>query len=487
MALPVWALQFKQPRTEIKCIKGKYYQYEVRSVYCPQKKRSIKKTIRLLGKITEKEGFVPSSKNQLREAVKNPRVDLKFFGVYAIFSTLLKNEIASFTQIFGPELAEKLLSFAMMRWAHQSPIKRAERYHSQDFCSETWSREKAITDKVLTSVLRQFGEKRELILQWMSSLLPSVHAENFVLMDSTHVMSELENLGVNVPGYNPNFDFGKQIRLMYLFSADIKQPVYYRLVNGNIPDVSSLSLCVKEMGGKNVIFIADKGFYSNDNVKLLKNQNFQFLIPLRRNNSLIDYTPLLNGNLKRNCDYFSYQKRMIWYYQYEKDVMNVVTFLDDRLRVEEEQDYLQRIETHPEEYSREGYLEKLHTFGTLTVVYKTEKDFSAQKLYEIYKQRNEIEVMFDSYKNFLNADKVYMQNRYVLEGWLFANFIAMIAYYKLFDRLRSADLLKKYSPKDIIEIGKAVYQISIQGNWHRTEMTKKTCALFKCLGIDSLT
>jgi hypothetical protein len=30
----------------------------------------------------------------------------------------------------------------------------------------------------------------------------------------------------------------------------------------------------------------------------------------------------------------------------------------------------------------------------------------------------------DSYKTFLKADISYMQNRYVLEGWLFTNFIA---------------------------------------------------------------
>ena len=51
-----------------------------------------------------------------------------------------------------------------------------------------------------------------------------------------------------------------------------------------------------------------------------------------------------------------------------------------------------------------------------------------QTVYESYKQRGEIETMFDSYKNYLDADVSYMQNRYVLEGWLFANFIAMIYY-----------------------------------------------------------
>ncbi|GHT97420.1 hypothetical protein FACS1894126_1430 [Alphaproteobacteria bacterium] len=48
-----------------------------------------------------------------------------------------------------------------------------------------------------------------------------------------------------------------------------------------------------------------------------------------------------------------------------------------------------------------------------------------EELYEIYKQRNEIETMFD--ENFLEADKTYMQNKFVLEGWLFVNFLAMIA------------------------------------------------------------
>jgi len=43
--------------------------------------------------------------------------------------------------------------------------------------------------------------------------------------------------------------------------------------------------------------------------------------------------------------------------------------------------------------------------------------------------------MFDRYKNFLDADVAYMQDRHVMEGWLFANFIVMIAYYKIYVRL----------------------------------------------------
>jgi hypothetical protein len=92
--------------------------------------------------------------------------------------------------------------------------------------------------------------------------------------------------------------------------------------------------------------------------------------------------------------------------------------------------------------------------------------------------------MFDSYKNYLDADVSYMQNRFVLEGWLFANFIAMIAYYKLYVRLRQAELLSKHSPKDIVELSKAIYKMKIRGERFCSEITKKTMDLFAKTGID---
>jgi hypothetical protein len=94
--------------------------------------------------------------------------------------------------------------------------------------------------------------------------------------------------------------------------------------------------------------------------------------------------------------------------------------------------------------------------------------------------------MFDSYKNYLEADVTYMQDRYVLEGWLFANFIAMIACYKLYVKLREAELLLKFSPKDIIERSKAIYKMKIRGTWRQSEITEKELKLFAKIGVDYL-
>jgi hypothetical protein len=80
-----------------------------------------------------------------------------------------------------------------------------------------------------------------------------------------------------------------------------------------------------------------------------------------------------------------------------------------------------------------------------------------------------------------------MQNRYVLEGWLFANFIAMIAYYRLYSRLKTAKLLSKHSPKDMIELAKSIYMTNIRGESKLSEMTKKSTDLFLKISIDYLT
>jgi hypothetical protein len=511
MYLPDWIQEYKEPRTEIKRIKNGFYKYEVAFIYSKEKKKTEKKTIRLLGKITEKDGFVPSPKDSFRRKSEElPQVDIKTFGVFNLFSNLMKEEIMSLKEAFGDETAERLLSFSMMRWAYQTPIKRATVYHFHDFCSEYWATT-SMSDKIISLNLRCLGESREKVVGWMKTLLSDMpeNEHNFVLMDSTHSLSVSEHLAINAKGYNPDFNFEKQIRLMYLFSAQLKQPVYYRLINGNITDVKSMSLCIKEMNVKDrVIFIGDKGFFSPENIAAMEEEKMLYIIPLMRNNSLIDYSPLQQGCFKKEMQYFIFQERIIWYYSCQSGVYQLITFLDEALRISEERDYLSRIDTHPEGYTKEKFDDKLCWFGTFTIIHKIEKQEEnrenkpkpqkrnkkqekekplEQTVYESYKQRNEIEIMFDSYKNYLDADVSYMQNRYVMEGWLFANFIAMIAYYKLYVRLRQAGLLSKYSPKDIIERSKAICNVKIRGVWHLAEITEKTRKLFAKIGIDYLT
>jgi transposase len=131
------------------------------------------------------------------------------------------------------------------------------------------------------------------------------------------------------------------------------------MINGNITDVKSMAVCVKEFGRNDVMYIADKGFYSRDNVEMLEKERLQYIVPLRRNNSQIDLSILQQPDFKREIKYFSYPNRIIWYYSYTKEGNQIITFLDEHLRVSKKNDYLNRIKTHPEKYSIDKLLRKV--------------------------------------------------------------------------------------------------------------------------------
>jgi hypothetical protein len=65
-----------------------------------------------------------------------PKVDIKTFGLYLLFENLLKDETPSLKAVFRQEQAGALLTFAMMRWAYQSSIKRVLSYQVHDYYFE---------------------------------------------------------------------------------------------------------------------------------------------------------------------------------------------------------------------------------------------------------------------------------------------------------------------------------------------------------------
>jgi hypothetical protein len=100
------------------------------------------------------------------------------------------------------------------------------------------------------------------------------------------------------------------------------------------------------------------------------------------------------------------------------------------------------------------------------------------------KSRTEIEVVFDTFKNTLHADRSYMGDDFSLEGWMFVNFIALLLYYKVYALLMSKDLLNNCSPKDVILHLSRVYKVKIGDEWMLSEVPKKSRLLIEKLSIE---
>ena len=479
---PDWALAFKRAGTELRLIHGRYYLYEVTSKWNPQKKRSMKITGKLLGSITEKEGFIESDKERLRrQQLKVERIKVKEYGITSTIGVLFGDTVNTLKQYF-PNSWQRILCLAYGRLVHRSPLKNMAFHYSASYLSEQYCGID-LSSKSLKFFLRELGEDRQRIVAFCRTFKIS---EDCILFDGTDIFSHSEHM--DLPKFNRTKlgTYDDMINLMYVFSVKLQQPVYYRLLPGNIKDISAFKLCLQESGVKDAIIVMDKGFSSQSNIEELEKNGLQFIIPLQRNNALINYEKIQGGGKSHFDGYFKHEGRYIWYYTTTLDAnKSVIVFLDDELRNQEQKDYLDRIENKVLDYSVDKFHEKQHRLGTIAIIQNTGKP--PCNVFADYKTRGDVETMIDALKNILEADRTYMQNEQALEGWMFINLIALKWYYTILNLLKKKGLNKKYSPMDFLLFLCEIKKVKINNLWFDAETTKKTRDLLQSLNILPIT
>ncbi|GMT46130.1 MAG: hypothetical protein IEMM0006_1962 [bacterium] len=475
---PEWATKHRGKGTELRFLNGRYYLYEVSSKWDPQKKRSKKITGKLLGKITKEDGFIESDKAKLRRQILSvSKLTVKEYGVTAFVNSQLE-QYKTLLQKYFPEHWQKIIVLAYGRMVYHSPMKNMEFHYHHSFMSVQYKGLK-LSHKQLTIFLREFGVQREQIISFFKEFSGG---QNNILFDGTDMFSNSKKIEITKYSKTKKGTFDSVANLMFAFSVDLQLPLYYRFLPGNIKDIKAFKLCLEELKISNAVVIADKGFSSKKNIEVLLNEKLIFIIPLKRNNKLIDYSKIEQAN-KRDFDgFFKFQGRIIWYYSYSADNLVVNIYLDEELKLEESKDYLHRIETMPKKYSLNGFYEKQHSFGTIALLHNS-KDQNPETVYVNYKSRNQIEEMINVLKNIMEADSSYMQNEQALETWMFINYITLHWYYKIYQFLVKYEMNKKYSPMDFILFLKEIRKVKMNGKWFLAEITAKTEKLLDKLNI----
>lgn len=347
----------------------------------------------------------------------------------------------------------------------------------KSFMSELY--EITLTDKKISSLLREIGKRRDLIVKYMQSF---VQQDDHILVDMTNVFSSSSKIPLVRAGYNSDLIFDSQFNLMYIYSMNLRSPVFYRIYGGNIKDVKGFKTILEESGISDAIIIADKGFYSECNINLLDESELRYIIPMRRSNKHIEYDKIVSDKIKTDKNYFKHENRYIWYYSQEKEEKKIHIYLDDRLKNMEETDYLNRVSSHPEEYTIEKYHQKKERFGTIGI-YTNILSLTEKEVYETYKSRVNIEVMFDGMKNILDCDKTYMQDEDALQGWMFINHLALQLYHRMYLMIKEKEIINKYSVSDMITHMKEIRKVKIGDEWRLEAITSSTEKMMTKLGL----
>jgi len=246
---PQWVLKHKKTGTEIRVINGHYYLYAISSKWDSTKKRAVKKTIGIRGKIT-REGFVESDKHRLRkEKLTIKKVWQREYGFTHFLQCCLQDSVRYLQQYF-PDWWQTIVAMGFCRFVYQSPLKNMDFRFQHSYLSELYPEVDLDRDH-LTIFMRYLGEQREAIRGYFNAFWSN--DKRSVLFDISCITSMSKQMEV-LPqvGYNNIKSFDPQLNIMFVHSVEQRMPLYYRILPGNIRDVKAFSLSLKEFDKKAV-------------------------------------------------------------------------------------------------------------------------------------------------------------------------------------------------------------------------------------------
>jgi len=175
-----------------------------------------------------------------------------------------------------------------------------------------------------------------------------------------------------------------------------------------------------------------------------------------------------------------YHKRLIRGGKREIDGKTIYLFEDKDLELEENKTLFELVEkgniTQEEAKMREKKAGR--------ILFVSNVDKTPQEIYELYKTRDLVERHFDTLKNEIQADILYLGDRSAIFGHLFIGFLCLYLYCRLMILIKRAGLTAEYSPKDVILAFSKVMRITYDGFDQVTEVPKKVRELEKKLKLN---
>jgi transposase len=274
-------------------------------------------------------------------------------------------------------------------------------------------------------------------------------------------------------GYNKDRIHIPQINIALLCSVDTGLPTMIRSLPGSVKDVTTLCNSLLELDIRHKVLILDRGFFSEDVLNFLNGSKISYIIPARRNSHYYDTRIHLD-------EHFRYRERLIRCGSRKCENKYLYLFEDQVLMLEERNTLYDKLDTG--KINKVELREEMKKSGRILII--SNRKMTEQEAYELYKRRENVEKMFDTYKSTLSADRLYLQDDESVFGHVFIAFLSLYAYCKLELLLKKAGLNKKTTPLDLIfEFGK-VYYINFGESGKVMEVPKKIRDIEAKLGLN---
>jgi transposase len=322
-----------------------------------------------------------------------------------------------------------------------------------------------------------------------------------------------------------------QFNLLLLFGEESNLPFYYRVVRGNIPDVSTVETMINEaglLGIRKVKYCMDRGFYSKSNMDALYSSNSKFLLAGRMSLKIVQnlMTSELRGSIRaeRNLltahdvygvtvltaweterDSGAVKRHRLYVHMYHDPARAAAATIAMDTELTLMRRRLESGEDVPAGISYRKYFDVRRRHGISVrlkedLVEKAQANLGwfvlfsndvrdAESALDIYRNRDLVEKAFGDLKGRLNFRRPRVQSMATLDGKLFIEFIALILLSYIKKRMQDNSLFDKYTLPELLDELDVIEAMVPNGRKRPKlcEVTTQQMTIYKTMAIDSPT
>lgn len=488
---------------------GITYAYESLSHWDKEKKQS-RSTRRLIGRVDDKTGEIIATDGRGRKEssgdgailkvnrgrIPSLSVSRQFFGATYLLDRIgEKIGIMDDLRSCFPNNFKMILSIAyFLILEENNPLFRFGHWdclHRHPFGGDIASQRSSelfagITEEQKQKFFRLQGKRRSQDEYWA--------------YDSTSISSYSECLSQVRHGKNKDNERLPQLNLLLLFGEKSNLPFYYRKLAGNIPDVKTVQVLLRDLdvlGYPKVKLVTDRGFYSTDNVNGLYQSHVKFLMGASTSLSFVKKVIKSVKDTIRDWshyndkyDLYACSQTIEWdytqtrpnkgdtlkgsrrmyihlYYNADKAVEDGRKFNLRMTALSQELQSGKRKSEHEKDYGKYFEVAQTPVRGIKVTAKQTAMDEAKSRFgyfvllsndvktsemaLEIYRNKDVVEKGFGNFKERLNGKRMLVSSEASLEGKFFVEFIALIYLSYIKKQMSDNDLFKQYTTQGLLD------------------------------------
>jgi hypothetical protein len=418
------------------CVKkknGREYACEVTSKWNKETKK-YDRTTKYLGVLVDREtrtyerryNIDKPQQYSLSPQVEQEKLILDYGDTYALWQAFTQSRLGEIYATVLPNEQDTLNTLLCFKLLVGSAFDNAQTWYSGNYANLLFPKAE-LDGRRISEFLKRLGDEgiqRKFFELYLSKI---AGAERNIIIDSTGLPNEID-IPLSQFG-NHGGESEQETRLILVIDQQTGRPLYFRLVAGNIVDVSTLTTTIaefKKLGVNSAFALLDGGYYSEDNIKALYGDHISFLT--RLNSGRVLYKELVRNSvntLEAPQNVVRYNKRALFVERREIDLWGNKGFAYiccdvKRKGIETDRFLLEALE---DKLSNEEIADKLKFKGKFVLV--SNRELSPHEIIPLYYTRQSAEQLFGIGKSQLNFLPLRVHSEETLRGLLLLNFMSL--------------------------------------------------------------